>query len=121
MSQNLLKSIDLGIAEMINFHTMTTSEIRDKLKILLENPKYTKNVKELSKRFKDQKEKPIDRAVWWIEWLLRNPKSEFMKSPVIRLGYIIGNSYDLVAFSAFVSILFLYFSFKIFLWVLRSP
>lgn len=88
----------MGFAESIEFHTMTTSEIKKKIQIVLEDPKYATNAKRISKRFKDQKEKPIDRAVWWIEWLLRNPDADYMKSPVLRLGYIIGNSYDLIAF-----------------------
>lgn len=78
---------------------MTTQIIKEKLQSVLENPKYTENAKKLSARFKDQKEKPIDRAVWWIEWLLRNPNANaFLKSPVLRLGIFTGNSFDLIVF-----------------------
>lgn len=77
---------------------MTTDTIKEKLHALLYNPKYFENAKKLSARFRDQKEKPLDRAVWWIEWLLRNPNAnEFLRSPVLRLGYIVGNSYDVIA------------------------
>lgn len=77
---------------------MTTETIKEKLHAVLYNPKYSENAKKLSARFRDQKEKPLERAVWWIEWLLRNPNAvEFMRSPVLRLGYIVGNSYDVIA------------------------
>lgn len=88
----------MGIAEEIDFRTMTTQTVKEKLEAILGNPKYSENVRELSARFRDQKEKPLDRAVWWIEWVLRHPKAEeFLKSPVLRLGFIVGNSYDIIA------------------------
>lgn len=91
---------------------MTTQIIKDKLEALLENPKYSENVKELSVRFRDQKEKPLDRAVWWIEWVLRNPNAEdFLKSPVLRLGIIVGNSYDIIfIISAAILLVFFFIS-----------
>lgn len=76
---------------------MTEKEFKAKLYEILENPKYAANAKKLSKRFKDQKEKPLDRAVWWIEWALRNPDGDFMKSPVLNLGLIAGNAFDVIA------------------------
>lgn len=92
-----MKSIQLGFAEKIDFHTMTTEIVTEKLYKILEDPKYTENIKKLSARFRDQKEKPLHRAVWWIEWLLRNPNADFLKSPVLRLGFIRGNSFDVIA------------------------
>lgn len=78
---------------------MTTQIIKEQLQKVLENPKYAKNAKKLSARFRDQKEKPIDRAVFWVEWLLRNPNANaFLKSPVLRLGIFTGNSFDLIVF-----------------------
>lgn len=86
-----------GIAEKIDFDTMTTRTIKEQLHKVLKDPKYTNNVKKLSAKFKDQKEKPLERAVWWAEWLIRNPDCDYFKSPVLRLGFISGNSYDVIA------------------------
>lgn len=91
------KCIDRGVGEQLNFRTLTTEKLVDKLRLVLEDPKYAKNAKQLSARFRDQKETPIERAVWWSEWLIRNPDCEHLKSPVLRLGHIAGNSYDVIA------------------------
>lgn len=71
--------------------------IVDTLQKVLGNSKYYENAKQLAARLKDQKEKPLDRAVWYAEWLIRNPNCEYLKSPVLRLGFIAGNSYDIIA------------------------
>lgn len=84
---------------------MTTPIIKEKLQKVLEDPKYADNAKKLSARFRDQKEKPLDRAVWWIEWLLRNPNADYLKSPVLRLGIFTGNSFDLIVFITLVSLI----------------
>lgn len=64
---------------------------------VLNDPKYSANVKKLSGVLRDQKETPLERAIWWIEWLLRNPNIDNLKSPVQSLSYINGNSFDVIA------------------------
>ena len=92
---------------------MTTEIINEKLHKILEDPKYMENVKKLSARFRDQKEKPLDRAVWWIEWLLRNPNAEFLKSPVLQLGFIKGNSFDVIAIVTIILLVIVSFVVKL--------
>lgn len=96
MFQNAVKVKTLGCGEIIKFTEFTSNELKDKIMKILEDPSYTRNMRELSRSFRDQKEKPLDRAVWWIEWAMRNPNSRIMKSPVKEVGYIVANSYDVV-------------------------
>lgn len=49
-----------------------------------------------SKRFRDQPEKPIDRAVWWTEYILRHPNPTHLLSPVRKLGFLRSNLFDIV-------------------------
>lgn len=100
-----MKATERGFAERIDIETMTTETIRKTIRKVLTNPKYTENARKLSTRFRDQKETPLERAVWWAEWLMRNPDCDYLKSPVLRLGFIIGNSYDIIATISVVSFL----------------
>lgn len=109
----------LGFAEGLDSLTLTKKEIRKKLFQVLEDPKYAANAKKLSAHFKDQKEPPLDRAVWWIEWVLRNPNADYMKSPVLRIGYIVGNSLDLIAFITLALVAILIIGYKVIVWSWR--
>lgn len=73
--QNVDRSVEKGIASRMNVKTITTDNLYEKLNEMLSNPMYNENMKIISKCFKDQKELPLERALWWIEWVLRNPKS----------------------------------------------
>lgn len=95
----------MGIAEIIDFYTMTTEEVRDKIRAVCEHPSYSSKMQQISHQFRDQKEKPVDRAVWWVEWAIRNPDAHYIRSPVLELGVISGNCYDLMAFAVVVPIL----------------
>lgn len=98
-----MRATERGFAEKIDFDTMTTQSVKKTLRKILTDPKYMENAKKLSTRFRDQKELPLERAVWWAEWLIRNPDCDYLKSPVLRLGFIVGNSYDIIAAICFVS------------------
>lgn len=51
-----------------------------------------------SARFRDQPEKPLVRAVWWIEYILRHPNPEHLRSPVLMFGSFVSNLYDILLF-----------------------
>lgn len=88
----------MGIAETVRYATFTGEELKEKLTKLLENGTYAHRVAEVSKAFRDQKESPMERAIWWIEWTMRNPNAEYMRSPVHKLGHVAANAFDVVAF-----------------------
>ncbi|KAJ6636140.1 UDP-glucosyltransferase 2 [Pseudolycoriella hygida] len=97
-NQNLIKLKRLGMAEGIDYyHSLNRQNVKDALLKVLEDPSYRKNAEKWSSLFRDQKEKPLDRAVWWIEWTLRNPNCSHLTSPVHRLGFIAANAYDIIA------------------------
>lgn len=52
----------------------------------------------LSKVFRDQPEKPLDRAVWWIEWVLRNPDVTYLQSHAVEIGWLKMYAYDVLIF-----------------------
>ena len=49
-----------------------------------------------SKRFRDQPQSPLERAVWWVEYILRDPNPEHLQSPTMKLGIWSSNLYDIM-------------------------
>lgn len=76
--QNVDRSVEKGIASRVDVKAITSDTLYEKLNEMLSNPMYKENVKILSKHFKDQKEPPLDRALFWIEWAVRNPNSSLL-------------------------------------------
>lgn len=95
--QNVHKSVVAGVSEHINFAELTAAELKGKLSKVLTNPSYKQRMSIRSKRMRDQPEKPLDRAVWWIEFVLRNPDSSHLRPPTIEMGFVQANSLDLYA------------------------
>lgn len=102
--QNMRNVKRLEIAESLDFYSLSYNGIKTIFQQILGNRTYSANAKRLSRLIKDQKEHPLDRAIWWIEWILRYPHVN-TKSPVNTLGYFVGNSLDVISFATIIFIL----------------
>lgn len=96
--QNIHKSVDKGIAEVLYFSDLTKENLYEKLHLMLTDSKFQDNIKITSKAFKDQKETPLERAVWWIEWAIRNPKVGHFKGNGQNFNFLQIESVDVYAF-----------------------
>ncbi len=90
--------MDKGIAEFLYFNDLNQENLYKKLHLMLTNPKYGENIKITSNAFKDQKETPLERAIWWIEWAIRNPNVTHFKGNGQHLNFLQIESIDVYAF-----------------------
>ncbi|KAG5685003.1 hypothetical protein PVAND_014206 [Polypedilum vanderplanki] len=103
--RNLKKSMNAGAAVKVDFHEITTENLKSALLEILENPKYKTNMEMRSKLFRDQPEKPLDRAIWWCEYVIRNPKATHMKAAEFNLGLFGSHFWDMqVIFIVLISL-----------------
>lgn len=61
-----------------------------------------------SRAFRDQKETPLERALWWIEWAMRNPNPVHFESPATELNFIHIQSIDVIAFLTLISVMIIF-------------
>lgn len=54
-------------------------------------------MKIISRSFRDQKETPLDRAVWWIEWSMRNPNATHLRNVDSNFDFIQLQTLDMLA------------------------
>uniref|UniRef100_A0A8D8D8F3 UDP-glucuronosyltransferase 2B15 n=1 Tax=Culex pipiens TaxID=7175 RepID=A0A8D8D8F3_CULPI len=102
--KNCQRAVSAGVAERLNFNDLSVERIRTTVLKVLQTPSYKENMMRRSQIFRDQETKPLDRALWWIEYALRHPNVTTMKSPTIELGAIRANLWDVYAL--YVAIVF---------------
>lgn len=104
----------MGITEGVDYLTLNHDETLKTILKVLKDSSYALNAQKWSKRFRDQKEAPLERAIWWMEWLIRNPDCDYLKSPTHRLGFISANIYDIIAVITIISSLLVIILLKLF-------
>ncbi|XP_058463673.1 UDP-glucosyltransferase 2-like [Malaya genurostris] len=100
--RNLEKSLRAGVAERLVIWTVTTEQIVQTIRKVLDDPLYQQRMLEKSALFRDQLDKPLDRALWWIDWSLRHPNAKTIQSPALHLGWFRSELYDVKLFVLFV-------------------
>ena len=94
--KNAQKSIRANVAVALNFRTLNVEEFKKAILKILEDKTFLENAEEISKLFQDKPQKPIDLAVWWIEFVIRNPSAPIYQSPALKLGWFAAGSYDII-------------------------
>lgn len=95
--QNIQQGIKAGTTIKLTYHALSVTELEKALQEILSNSNYSKNAKKRSRIFKDQPQKPLDRAVFWVEWMLRH-KDDYSTiiPPSKTLHWFILNGYDVL-------------------------
>lgn len=94
--KTLSKSIALGVAVKLEFRSLSVENFKKAILIITENAKYEINAKRISKLFRDKPQKPLDLAIWWVEYVIRNPSPDHMRSPTLNMTSLAVNSYDVL-------------------------
>lgn len=92
-----------GIAEQLLIKELSSNALTEKIQLLLTDQKYKVSMIAASKAFRDQKDSPLERAIWWIEWAMRNPDAVHFKSSGSDLNFIQIESIDVIATLTLIS------------------
>ena len=78
----------MGLAEILVWKDITEKSLHEVIEKVINTPSYRENANRFGGLLKDQMTKPLDRAVWHIEHLIRNPNIiEHMRAPVHDLAW----------------------------------
>ncbi|XP_063012607.1 UDP-glucuronosyltransferase 2A2-like isoform X3 [Melospiza melodia melodia] len=95
---NLAHMVAKGAAVQVDFNTMKTQDLVDALKTVIYNSTYKENALKLSKIQHDQPVKPLDRAVFWIEFVMRHKGAKHLRPAAHHLTWYQYHSLDVLAF-----------------------
>ena len=109
---NAIEAERRGYGVSIPIQVLTSTNLNETINKMLNDPKYTQKAEEHGSLVMDQMSKPMERAVWWIEYAIRHPGGmKHMRSPVHQLHwtqYFLLDIYAFLACIVFVLCLLLY-------------
>ncbi|XP_037817466.1 UDP-glucosyltransferase 2-like [Lucilia sericata] len=76
---NIYMAIKNGYGLGLNLKQLHESKLKQTILELLNNSRYTKNIKELSDVFHDQPMKPLDKSIYWLEYVLRRKGAKHLR------------------------------------------
>uniref|UniRef100_A0A2K6GIY9 glucuronosyltransferase n=1 Tax=Propithecus coquereli TaxID=379532 RepID=A0A2K6GIY9_PROCO len=87
-----------GAAVRLDFNTMSSTDLLNALKTVINDPLYKDNAMKLSRIQHDQLTKPLDRAVFWIEYVMRHKGAKHLRVAAHDLTWFQYHSLDVVGF-----------------------
>ncbi|CAN8201091.1 unnamed protein product [Coccothraustes coccothraustes] len=101
-----------GAGLTLNILEMTSTDISNALKAVINDKKYKENIQRLSDLHLDRPIHPLDLAVHWVEFVMRHKGAPHLRPAAHDLNWVQYHSLDVIAFLAAVTLLSLFISFK---------
>uniref|UniRef100_A0A3B5AS28 UDP-glucuronosyltransferase n=1 Tax=Stegastes partitus TaxID=144197 RepID=A0A3B5AS28_9TELE len=95
---NLLRLKERGAARVAEAKSLTKENFLEALTDVIETPSYRENIKRLSKLHRDRPMSPMDTAIFWIEYVIRNKGAAHLTSAGFSLPWYSYFCLDVVAF-----------------------
>ncbi|XP_051675716.1 UDP-glucuronosyltransferase 2A2 isoform X4 [Oryctolagus cuniculus] len=87
-----------GAAVEVNMNMMTSEDWLSALRTVINDPSYKENAMRLSRIHHDQPMKPLDRAVFWIEFVMRHKGAKHLRVAAHDLTWYQYHSLDVIGF-----------------------
>ncbi|XP_065354388.1 UDP-glucosyltransferase 2-like [Calliphora vicina] len=97
---NVKNAVKGGYALSLKLNNLTKESFKSTIMELLINDRYTKRVQQLSKQYRDQPQTPLDKAIYWVEYVLRHEGAPHMRNAGLDLNYFQQNNIDVFAILA---------------------
>ncbi|XP_012995721.1 UDP-glucuronosyltransferase 2A1 isoform X2 [Esox lucius] len=94
---NIMHMKTKGAAVMLDFNKMTSQDLVDGLNSVINDPTYKENMMRLSRIHHDQPMKPLDTAVFWIEFVMRNKGAKHLRVESHNLSWYQYHCLDVAA------------------------
>ncbi|XP_011193314.2 UDP-glucosyltransferase 2-like [Zeugodacus cucurbitae] len=91
---NMARIRHAGIGVAVNYRSFTYDELRSAIVEVMDNAKYTQKIQQMSRRYHDQPMKPLDKAIFWTEYVLRHEGAPHMRVAAQEMNFIQYHSLD---------------------------
>ncbi|MBN3298333.1 UDB31 glucuronosyltransferase, partial [Amia calva] len=93
---NMIRLEARGVARVLDASRLEMADMLQALRDVLEDPSYRQNMQRLSGLHQDQPLTPLDRALFWIEFVMRHKGAAHLRTESYKLPWYIYHSVDVV-------------------------
>uniref|UniRef100_A0AAY5ETX9 UDP-glucuronosyltransferase n=1 Tax=Electrophorus electricus TaxID=8005 RepID=A0AAY5ETX9_ELEEL len=109
-----------GAAVMLDINKMESKDLKEALTDVMHNSLYKENIMRLSQIHHDQPMKPLDQAVFWIEYVMRNKGAKHLRVEAHNLTWYQYHCLDVAAFLLSITALVMFIFVKTCSWIFRK-
>ncbi|XP_066994908.2 UDP-glycosyltransferase UGT5 [Anabrus simplex] len=84
---NMVRAETAGFGILVEYSNLTTESLHWAVTEVLQQPRYRENAKRLSRIYRDQPESPMERAVYWVEYIHRHRGAPHLRSAALDLAW----------------------------------
>lgn len=115
---NLRLARDEGLAEILHYNDLTEESLTNVVQKVLMNPKYGNKAKLISKTFRDRPQKPMETAIFWVEYVIRHRGAKHMQANSVHLNALQLSSLDVIGFLLLIGLIIVFSTIKILKFIL---
>uniref|UniRef100_A0A6P7F682 UDP-glucuronosyltransferase 3A1-like n=1 Tax=Diabrotica virgifera virgifera TaxID=50390 RepID=A0A6P7F682_DIAVI len=116
---NVKRIVELGLGVKVDYKTLTKDILQNAIMEVAQNPTYKEEVRKAKSILLDEPMKGVEKAVWWIEYVIRHKGAKHLRSPAADMSFCEYFMVDVVLFLLTCITVVLYSAYKL-LTVLRS-
>ncbi|XP_026819764.1 UDP-glucuronosyltransferase 1-7-like [Rhopalosiphum maidis] len=105
--QNVKISQENGIGIMSNIFTITEEIFEKDIKHIINDKKFSENVKRMSSIFRDRPMSALDTAVYWVEYVIRHKGAHHLRSAAVDLTWYQYYLLDVIVFLIIIVLFFI--------------
>ena len=105
--RNIQRAIDLGFAESVDVQNFNSVELVVKIRMLIENPLYLANVRKISALVESSPIGPKQRAIHWIEQVIKHNGLSHLKSEAQQLSFYKLYMVDITSFAVVIILIYI--------------
>ncbi|XP_032786301.2 UDP-glycosyltransferase UGT5 [Daphnia magna] len=110
---NSQKAHDDGYAIRLYWNNLTQEVLYEAIQLILTDPRYGEKIKQVSYIMHDQMEPPVERAIYWIEYVIRHQGAPHLRSAARDLPIYQRGLLDVILFLFVVASLTAYLFFRL--------
>ncbi|XP_049860385.1 UDP-glucosyltransferase 2-like [Schistocerca gregaria] len=114
---NVEKMVGLGVGRRLDLKDVTKDSVLEAVQTVLEDKSYQENMKRFSAIYREHQSTSLERAVWWVEYVIRHQGAPHLRSAALDLHWWQLLLLDVIAFILAVAAVAAFVLYKLTQWL----